>query len=293
MEIHNIPPYDAYKTVLQWAKLGKVPIDPAQGIELWHNRHCQGHGLYYAPDMVREGTPKELDVTLGPRRERKRLQEAVRKERKRQQEAAYHARQLEEVKAEAVYEAIHNLFEKSLARLDRNVPPMGKPIVIDTETTGLEDDDELLQVSIIDIDGCTLYNSYIRPYHHEIWPEAQQINNISPQTVEKAPYLHEVALDIGKIVVNSPMIIGYNTDFDLGFLSHCGAIRPNNQAEYFDVMYAYAENYTDDGRWRKLKECADYFGYDWSTGGPHDSLEDARATLYCYKQICADWQRGE
>lgn len=34
-------------------------------------------------------------------------------------------------------------------------------------------------------------------------------------------------------------------------------------------------------------------GCDWSSGGPHDSLEDARATLYCYKQMCADWQRGK
>ena len=39
-------------------------------------------------------------------------------------------------------------------------------IVVDTETTGLDASiDELLQVSIIDGDGNTLYNGYFKPEH--------------------------------------------------------------------------------------------------------------------------------
>lgn len=283
MKVHNKPPYDTYKTLLQWAQLGKVATESAEGVELWHNAYKQGRGVYYAPDAVRDGSKAELDIMLGPLRQKK-----------RQQAAARRAKRLEEIKATAANDAIHDLFVKSLTRLDRSAQPMGKPIVIDTETTGLADDDELLQVSIIDIDGSVLYNSYIRPYQHESWPSAQRINNISPQTVADAPYLHEVAFDIGRIVVDAPLIIGYNLDFDLGFLSCCGAIRPNDHAAYYDVMCVFAAAYTEDGRWRKLLECADYFEYDWhSHGGPHDSLEDARATLHCYKRMCADLAQTE
>lgn len=55
-------------------------------------------------------------------------------------------------------------------------------IVIDTETTGLDaDTDELLQVSIIDSQGNTLFNSYIKPLFTENWDEAMAVNHITPK----------------------------------------------------------------------------------------------------------------
>lgn len=48
-------------------------------------------------------------------------------------------------------------------------------IVLDTETTGLNwEDDELLQISIIDGDGNTLINEYVKPYWTDQWEEAQK-----------------------------------------------------------------------------------------------------------------------
>ena len=42
----------------------------------------------------------------------------------------------------------------------------GKIICVDIETTGLDmANDEILQISIINGGGKTLYNSYIRPEH--------------------------------------------------------------------------------------------------------------------------------
>ena len=37
-------------------------------------------------------------------------------------------------------------------------------------------------------------------------------------------------------------------------------------------------------RYQKLETCAAYFKYNW-TGSAHNSLEDAKATLYCFKKI--------
>lgn len=68
-----------------------------------------------------------------------------------------------------------------------------KIICLDIETTGLDImQDEILQVSIINGRGRTLYNSYIRPERKREWKDAEKINKISWQAVRNAPSLkHE------------------------------------------------------------------------------------------------------
>ena len=63
-----------------------------------------------------------------------------------------------------------------------------KIICIDIETTGLDrNNDEILQVSIINGKGKTLYNSYIKPDYATEWKEAEAINKISWDCVKLAP----------------------------------------------------------------------------------------------------------
>lgn len=63
--------------------------------------------------------------------------------------------------------------------------------VIDFETTGLKAGiDEILQVSIIDENYNTLYNTYCKPLRRRTWKEAQKINGITPKMViSKPPFI--------------------------------------------------------------------------------------------------------
>ena len=45
METHSID-YPNHKTARQWAKLGFLPIEGAEGIRLWANRFCQDSYIY-------------------------------------------------------------------------------------------------------------------------------------------------------------------------------------------------------------------------------------------------------
>ena len=87
------------------------------------------------------------------------------------------------------------------------------------------------------------------------------------------------------------LLIGYNTDFDLGFLQNWG-LHPFN-IQVVDVMQEFADYYAvhddpyDRNRYYKLTFCADYFGYTWP-GSAHNSLHDAMATLHCYKRMAVD-----
>ena len=133
-----------------------------------------------------------------------------------------------------------------------------KYIIIDTETTGFHpyDGDELLQVSIIDTDGNVLFDEYFKPQHRTEWKEAEQVNGISPEMVADRPAISEKISEINAIIENSDTIIGYNTQFDIGFLKANGAIVPDD-IDTIDVMEDFAEIYGERNSFRD--------GYKWQS----------------------------
>lgn len=166
--------------------------------------------------------------------------------------------------------------------------------VIDTETTGLSpSEDGILQVSVLDGDGGVLFDSLVRPCGVSSWPEAQRLHGITPDMVRGAPSMAELRPALDRVMAGAGLIVGYNTGFDLSFLRAAGVTVPD--AAVCDVMADYAPIagvWSDDvdggrGRWRwqKLSSCARHYGYAFR---PHDSLEDARATLYCCRMVAWD-----
>lgn len=167
-----------------------------------------------------------------------------------------------------------------------------KIIVIDIETTGLDrNNDEVLQVSIINGKGKTLYNSYIKPEYLTEWKQAEEIHKISWECVRFAPTLLAEKRKIDRILRKAGLIIGYNQKgFDLPFLAAKG-IDTAVRAKIYDVMlefaYIYGEKNARGGyKWQKLTKCAEYYGY--TNYAAHDALEDVRATLFCYYAMQKD-----
>lgn len=164
---------------------------------------------------------------------------------------------------------------------------MSKKIVFDTETTGFMEDDEVLQLSIIDETGKTLMNEYFRPKNKTEWPKAQEVNKISPEMVKDKPYISEYKEKIEKILQNAEAFIGYNVGYDIRMLEQCGINVP--MKKQIDVMKNFAPIYKDydyrrrQYRYKNLKTCAEYYGY--KSENLHDSLEDCKATLHCYKKM--------
>ena len=171
-----------------------------------------------------------------------------------------------------------------------------KIICLDIETTGLDImQDEILQVSIINGRGRTLYNSYIRPERKREWKDAEKINKISWQAVRNAPSLKHEKKKIERILQKAGLIVGYNhKTFDLPFMAARG-INTAVKAEIYDVMLEFsyiAGEYDKEHngyKWKPLTYCAKYYGY--VNYKAHDALEDARATLHCYFAIRRD-KRG-
>ena len=160
-------------------------------------------------------------------------------------------------------------------------------VVFDTETTGLDGKtDEILQFSACDGEGKVLINTYLRPVRHTEWPEAGAVNGITPEMVADAPTLEEMSGRIKAVLESAKTLIGYNTPFDLGFVS--SFFRPAKDVKVVDVMLDFAEAYGQKDyrhggyKWHKLVVAANYYHYEFKA---HDSMNDVLATLFVHNQI--------
>lgn len=170
--------------------------------------------------------------------------------------------------------------------------PKEKIIVFDTETTGFnaDEDDDILQLSIVDGNGKALFNEYFKPKSKTAWREAEAVNGISPAMVKDAPYIESKADQIREIFENADLVVAYNLPFDERFINKNGIFIRDDQLT-FDVMMEFApiagvwNDRYESWKWQKLVNCAEYYGFDFKA---HDSLEDAKATAYCFNQMLDD-----
>lgn len=283
MQVHSIS--DKSKTALQWLKQGYKVKRRQEPHTMWTNGYCSDMADYYEPSQVRPMTEQEKErVKAEQAKKRKKARERLKAERK--------AREKEEQKKQARFKKLIDKREQIKNKIALLSVPISRDlIVIDTETTGLNSFHcELLQVSIIDGDGNVLYDSYIKPILEKEWKEAERVNGISPEMVKNAPTALSELPKIAKILMSAKEVVGYNTEFDLGFLSEYGC-HVSSSAIIVDVMRDFAKiygewnEYFEDYKWQKLSTCAAYYNFDWGDLQAHNSLSDCFATLHCYKNM--------
>lgn len=170
-------------------------------------------------------------------------------------------------------------------------------IVFDTETTGFGPQSEILQLSITDGTGKTLFNEYLKPTHNDSWPEAEAVHHISPAMVADKKTFQDYFPQLQLMFYSTKMIVGYNTRYDISYLLR-NQILLNDDVPIYDVMLAFApingewNPRYNDYKWTNLTTCAKYYGYDLAEKA-HNSLEDTKATAYCFRHLMEDQLKVE
>lgn len=163
-------------------------------------------------------------------------------------------------------------------------------LIIDTETTGLGNTDEILQLSIIDGLQNVILDRFYRPANHTSWYYAQKVNHISPEMVADKPHIEADAEEIMEIFENHSLVLGYNTKFDLRMLENNIQGFKELDVKFEDVhnLYRKLENQNKMPLLPKhdLTSVSSALGFQLTENEiMHNSLTDVKATLFIFKKI--------
>lgn len=165
-------------------------------------------------------------------------------------------------------------------------------IILDTETTGLKPQgNEILSLSIINLEGTVLFDELVKPEKRKRWPKATEVNGITPQMVADKKTLKEHAERLREIWSEIDLVVGYNVSFDTDFIYDADLDLGRYVPEY-DVMREFApiwgkwDDRREAFRWAKLTQCASYYGIKGFDA--HTSLGDAEATRQCFIALLED-----
>lgn len=172
--------------------------------------------------------------------------------------------------------------------------------ILDTETTGLDDQAEIVEISIIDQLGNVVFDSLVKP-QKPIPAEATAIHGITNDMVATAPSWADIHDDVCRIVSGKPLVI-YNADYDIRLMAQTAALyglQPvTATAGVHCAMLAYAEFYGDwndykgSYRWQRLTAAA---AQQWvvTDGQAHHALADVMMTLGVLQAMARKWVGGE
>ena len=88
-----------------------------------------------------------------------------------------------------------------------------QPVYLDTETTGLDEQAEIIEIAVVDTDGTPLLNSLVRPQNPVPW-EATQVHGLTDAHLRNAPTWAELWPQIVQVLSHRLVLI-YNAEYDV------------------------------------------------------------------------------
>lgn len=169
-----------------------------------------------------------------------------------------------------------------------------EPIYIDTETTGFEDFDTLVEIAILDADGSLLYESLVKP-NKPIPIAATRVHHINDAMVAFSPTWKQIWPEV-RALLRGRVASFYNAEFDLRLMRQsCGLNgipwEEGLLADDFCVMELFARYYGVPGKypgqykWHKLAFAGQYFNLPEPNA--HRAKDDALLTKLVLEKMAA------
>lgn len=143
-------------------------------------------------------------------------------------------------------------------------------IILETQTTGLSRDAQVIQICIIDTSGKVLFDSYIQPTI-AVTPEAFRVHCISMDILQFAPRFDSIRSELEYITSRS-IVLSYNHYFEERVMSVPCRSRASVKDYYASFINNWSDAYGND-KWRSLSDKY------------HSALEDCQETLDRLKEM--------
>lgn len=174
-------------------------------------------------------------------------------------------------------------------------------VFLDTETTGLDDDAQVVEIAIVNADGAVIFESYVKPTV-SVDPEAQAVHGISPEKLASAPAWPEIAGQVRAALEGKTVVI-FNSDFDTRLLEQTATAHTAGQGvEAYDAavkwileletecaMYRAADVYGATNQYGTISliNAAAAAGVEFQ-GRAHSAAGDAATTAALWRAMAAD-----
>jgi DNA polymerase-3 subunit epsilon len=159
------------------------------------------------------------------------------------------------------------------------------PLFLDTETTGLHGDAQIVEICLIDSTASVLYESLVRPTRSIPW-DAVLVHNITDTLVSDAPSWQQVWSNVEEIIRGRYVGI-YNAEFDIRMMRQTHALYDipweENLFSSFCIMRLYANFFGQSRgrygtpRWQSLTDAARQCGI--YIQGAHRACQDTQLAL--------------
>jgi len=118
-----------------------------------------------------------------------------------------------------------------------------QPVYLDTETTGLGSNAEVIEIAIVDADGRPLVNTLIRP-QKPVPADATQVHGLTTAMLQSAPVWPQLWPQIQAAMAGRLVLI-YNADYDVRLMRQTAALYGLTfevpAAEFGDLLALYSE----------------------------------------------------
>lgn len=169
---------------------------------------------------------------------------------------------------------------------------MPEYVFLDTETTGLDEDAQVVEIAIVDSTGTVLFESYCKP-SVPVGPEAQRVHGIGADVLAGAPAWPDIAERV-RAALDGKIVVIFNSDFDIRILSQTAAAY-SDLAKWVDVletrcaMYAAADAYGATNQYGTISliNAAAAAGIEFQ-GKAHSAAGDAATTAALWRTMGYD-----
>lgn len=171
----------------------------------------------------------------------------------------------------------------------RQVVEEREMLILDTETTGLDAHDEIIQLAIVDMQGNVLLQTLVRPTV-PVGTEARAIHGITDEVLAQAPSFAQLH-DTIAVLLENRSVLAYHADFDRRLLAQTCAkygLPPLAVAAWDCVMERYARFWGERSapgqhKPQSLSHACAQQGIH--VHGQHDAVTDCLLTLALIKAI--------
>jgi DNA polymerase III subunit epsilon len=171
----------------------------------------------------------------------------------------------------------------------RRVVEERETLLLDTETTGLDDQDEVIQLAIVDMQSNVLLHTLVRPTV-PVGTEARAIHGIPDEVLAQAPSFPNLYETIA-VLLGNRSVLAYHADFDRRILAQTCAkygLPPIEVAAWDCVMERYARFWGERSKAghtkpQSLSTACTQQGIE--VHGHHDAVQDCLLTLALIKAV--------